>query len=314
MAVMDEPKISVIVATLNRAHAISDCLESISDAFKQADWKNGEIVLVDNGSTDDTQDIARKWSETSFVPLLLATEHKQGLSYARNAGIKNSSGDILLFTDDDCRVNENYIRQALDHFAKDRESGLKTLRSGSVLLGNQDDLPLTIKPIKETKTWKRPLSVEDEGNLLGDSLIGCNMMATREIVDQIGTFDEKLGAGSPCRASEDTDYFYRAYLAGITLQAVPNLTVYHYHGRKTEQDRRKLLENYAIGNGALCLKYLFIYPRFSRHFYWDLKKYLLASAEEKRFEDGGRPSIGRRLRLQLQGVFAYARQFLSFHS
>ncbi len=84
-------------------------------------------------------------------------------------------------------------------------------------------------------------------------------------------FDEDFGPGSRVGSGEDTDYIFRAYLAGATLEYVPDMAVSHYHGRKTSDDGRALFRRYLIGSGALNVKYLRKHPNLCRQTYWDLK-------------------------------------------
>jgi len=77
------------------------------------------------------------------------------------------------------------------------------------------------------------------------------------------TFNEDLGPGTPIDGGEDTDYFYRAYLANATLEYVPDMTVFHHHGRKTSADGKKLMIGYMIGTGAIYARYLLKHPNFA---------------------------------------------------
>lgn len=213
---------------------------------------------------------------------------------------------MLVFTDDDCQLSANYISDVLRYNYLDNED---VMRSGSVYLGDPTDLPITIKTVESVRHWKRPMPLKDEGDLLGGSLIGCNMVMKRNIVNSVGMFDENLGAGTPCRAAEDTDYFYRAYLAGVKLEVVPDLVVSHFHGRKNKDEGQKLLRNYAIGNGALVLKYLFIYPNFSRHFYWVLKSFVYRKNPTK-VADTFVISKYQEVLYQLKGMLLFAKSYL----
>ena len=264
-----QPDVSIIISTKNRAEAIGPCIESIVHSIQHAGVV-GEIVVVDNASTDGTAEELRKRALGSTVPLKPVYESKSGTSAARNAGIAAASGRLLVFTDDDCRLSTTYIAEAIKYDTADGPEAV--FRSGSVVLGDTDDLPITIKLVTERRAWQRPMDLTSEAQILGKSLIGCNMFLRRSTLEMIGRFDERLGPGTACRASEDTDYFYRAYLKGVRLEIVPDMVISHFHGRKAESDRTRLLVNYSFGNGALAMKYLFVYPNFSRHLYWMLKK------------------------------------------
>lgn len=295
--------ISILISTRNRAKQLPPALDSIVESFQHAQsCDDGEIVIVDNGSTDETHDVIENWAKQSPVKVVLLHEKRPGLSRARNLAIQKSSGDYLVFTDDDCYLSQTYITELKNYIENEKEP---TLRSGSVKLGNPEDLPLTIKDVKKRKSWKRPEPLKEEAELLGRALIGCNMCASRDTINKIGHFDPILGAGAPCAASEDTDYFYRAYLQGVTLEMVPDLVLYHHHGRRHKSEAQKLYRNYALGNGALIVKYLFIYPRFSKHFLWDLKALYEHKVLKTQSKTHGQIPLEKRVIVQIKGMFLY---------
>ena len=94
----------------------------------------------------------------------------------------------------------------------------------------------------------------------------------RALVERLGPFDERFGEGSSSESCEDCEYLFRAYHAGFTLEYVPDMTIFHYHGRKQKAVGYKLFRAYSIGNGALYAKYFFKQPSLCLPFYWDLKK------------------------------------------
>lgn len=297
-------KLSFIVCTHNRAQLIIGCIDFIRASVEHAALQTeAELVIVDNASTDNTISIIQQWSLDAPFATVCVSEPQKGLSAARNCGLRTATGDVIAFTDDDCRVSPEYAADILRH---DKTDGNKlVIRSGPVLLGNPEDLPITIKPVLSKRCWQRPMSLRDEAQILGGALIGCNMTMRRAVFEKLGFFDKCLGAGTSCHAGEDTDYFYRAYLAGITLECVPDMAVHHFHGRKTVAERDKLLRNYAIGNGALSFKYLFIYPRFARHFFW-ATKHLLGSIFSPAKHDRPWISAFDNFRFMLAGACLYA--------
>jgi len=263
-------KLSVIVATRNRAHAIVPCLNSIAAAFANAGPIDAEIVVVDNGSTDDTAAVVMAWANASGVPVKPLYEPRQGKARALNRALRVAQGEILAFTDDDCRLSENYVSDLLRHDAADTEL---VLRGGRIELGDPTDLPFTIDTNPNLMRWSRAANSARHENIAG-KIVGCNMTARRALVERLGPFDENFGPGSVIGSGDDIDYVFRAYLAGAILEHVPDMTVFHYHGRKTAADGAALFRRYMIGNGGFNAKYIFKHPNLCRQTYWDLKPLL----------------------------------------
>ncbi|MCB9988469.1 MAG: glycosyltransferase [Rhodospirillales bacterium] len=259
--------VSVIVCTRNRAHAITPCLDSMVEALKTVDIPQKEIIVVDNGSEDDTAARVTAWAENCPVPFRLLSEPRKGVSRARNMAVREAKGDLLIFTDDDCRLDKNHVRDALKHAEADK---IPTVRGGRIELPDPTDLRLTFKTDPDIQTWERSQNDARYKTMRG-AVSGCNMAFPRKIIETVGFFSERLGPGTFIPGSEDTDFIYRVYLAGFPVQYVPDMTVYHAHGRKTAEEGKKLLSGYFIGSGAVYLKYLFIHPNFCRPFIWDIK-------------------------------------------
>jgi glycosyltransferase involved in cell wall biosynthesis len=263
-------KLSVIVSTRNRAAKIRPCLDSIATALAKAALPDAEIVVVNNGSTDNTSEIVKAWAFACPFPVCLAYEPRRGISYARNQSLKSARGELLAFTDDDCRLSADYITDLLRHDAADTEP---ILRGGRVELGDQTDLPITIKNTSTRQRFNRHTNPATTDCIVGQ-ISGCNMAMRRAVADLIGPFDERLGAGAIIPSAEDSDYHFRAYLAGITLEYVPDMVVSHHHGRKHKAVGYKLYRDYTLGTGALYAKYFFTQAGLCRPFLWDLNKSL----------------------------------------
>lgn len=255
------PAVSIIICTRNRAAALPRCLDSVQRALDVASRVTAEIVLVDNGSTDETQEVVRRWCEAHSAAVDVVVEQRAGLAIARNAGVARARGQILAFTDDDCELAADYLAGLAEAFAR---STRPTMIGGRVELGDPADLPFTIKLDAEPATY--PPDAHPGGFLLG-----CNMAMSREAWDRIGAFDERFGAGAPFKSAEDTDYIYRAHLAGVDVRYEPALVVRHFHGRRSQDELIKLHHGYNVGNGALFAKFALRSPRLLKHFYWDLR-------------------------------------------
>ena len=265
-------KLSVIVATRNRAYAIGPCLDSIAIAFTQAAPIDAEIVVVDNGSSDNTMEVIKAWSAAIKVSLQLLQEPKTGVTRAHNHALRLARGQLIAFTDDDCRLHPQYVNDLLRYDREDREL---VLRGGRIELGDPTDLPLTINTSPTPMRWTRSMNSARHHRIPG-FLNGCNLVMRRALLDQIGLFDEAFGPGSYIGSGGDADLLFRAYLAGATLEYVPDMTVFHYHGRKTPEAGRKLMRRYMLANGALLARYHFKDPDLCRVFYQDLKHAVLS--------------------------------------
>ena len=235
-------------------------LTSIADAVRYVPDMAVEVVLVDNGSTDDTQTIIQSWAQLVPFPVKPVYQARKGLALARNTGIAASKGAILVFTDDDCILNDDYLIRLRAHYAQDHTP---VIRGGRVELGDPTDQPFTIL------LGDLPARMTDV-SFPGGFIIGANMTMTREVCERLGPFDTRFGAGAVFMAGEETDYVYRAHRARIPVEYVPDMIVKHFHGRKDKSSIAHLSYGYDIANGALYAKYIRD-GRLLRHFYWNCK-------------------------------------------
>src|SRR4051812_25892690 len=105
-------RFSVAICTRNRAASLRRTLASIAAAAQpHADW---ETIVVDNGSTDDTADVASSFDER--LPIRVVHEAEAGLSRARNAAVRVAQGEYIVWTDDDCVVDARWLTAYVDAF------------------------------------------------------------------------------------------------------------------------------------------------------------------------------------------------------
>src|SRR5687767_6070519 len=122
---LKELGVSVIICCYNSASRISETLRHLANQNVPSGihW---EVILVDNGSTDNTQEVAQNFwiVECSSVPLKIVREEKPGLSHARERGITESRYDIIIFCDDDNLLCDTYIQRASYVMASDNRIGI----------------------------------------------------------------------------------------------------------------------------------------------------------------------------------------------
>jgi GT2 family glycosyltransferase len=183
------------------------------------------------------------------------------------------------------------------HFAHDNGP---VIRGGRVELGHSADLDFT------TKHNLQSLQLRDIACVAG-FILGCNMIFPRKIFAHIGYFDERFGAGGLFRAGEETDFICRAYLAGIPVEYVPDVVVYHCHGRRAPHEIRKLYFDYCIANGALYGKYCFSARRLLRHLYWDARATIFEILGGRTFNEEFGLTYRKTVAANLLGLISYGR-------
>lgn len=236
-----EPYISVVISTRNRAGRLRSCLQHVGMVESRTPW---ELVVVNNGSTDDTEEILRDFAGRAPFPVRIVSEPVKGLSRARNAGLRAARGEIVVFTDDDCYVRPDLIEEYRKVFS-DPNLGFS---GGRILLHDRSDFPVTIVESDEERRFPRG------GPVPCGILQGANMAVRRHALQEAGLFDVRLGSGTPFMA-EDWDMQTRVASLGWRGGYFPGPTVSHHHGRKRE-DARGLIRYYNMGSGAVYLKLL----------------------------------------------------------
>ncbi|MCL2452653.1 MAG: glycosyltransferase family 2 protein [Alphaproteobacteria bacterium] len=235
--------LSLVVCTRNRVDSLRRCVQALVLINTDYKW---ELIIVDNGSDDGTSAyLASLPRQLGKAHLITTFEPKRGLGTARNKGLSIASGDIIAFTDDDCYVFENYIDSMISAFANP-EIGVV---GGRILLYDQSDLKLTIA---ESEDY---LVLPPRTFVAAGTVQGANMAFRRAILDQIGGFDENLGAGTRF-SCEDIDAVASILWEGYTGAYDPRPTVYHHHGRKTKYEARDLMKTYDKGRGAYYIKFI----------------------------------------------------------
>lgn len=278
------PVLSLIICTRNRAESLGRCLENLS-TFDLATF-GVEVILVDNGSSDDTLSVMNRFAKQIACPVKIVEEPNAGLSRARNAGIRRAHGDTIAFTDDDCYLGENYFRVAREVF----EGEPFSYCGGRILLFDSTDAKYGVEE-QETFELVPPNSFIPPGRFQG-----ANLVVHRRVFEKIGLFDPELGVGTPFRC-EDLDFVARASHAGFTGAHVPELVVYHHHGRKPGEDIHSLDAANDYGCGAYYAKFL---RRGHFSYLWGWLQEGLFSRKDVRVTI---PKFGR----ELKGAFDYLR-------
>ncbi len=219
--------VSVIVATFNRAALLDDCLEHLR---RQRFAPGDEVIVVDNGSTDDTAAVVTRHQSRDGVPLRLLHESMPGKSRAIARALAVATGDILAFTDDDVNVDQEWL-DAVRAAMADSEVALA---GGPVRPRWQATVPQWIRRARDRHPrLGAPLALLDYGDrpiALGPrTVLGANLAVRREVFAKVGGFPTHLGKlRGTLLSGEDHELCRRVQDAGFRAIYVPNAAVEHW--------------------------------------------------------------------------------------
>lgn len=265
-------RFSVIFCTYNREKYIYNAMKSIAEQdFSSQDY---EIVLVNNNSTDSTESICNQFQKDyPHIVFRYFLETNQGLSYARNRGVAESRGEILVFVDDDATTFDHYL-SSIDILFKEHPS---VRACGG-----------PIQPVYEV-TKPKWLSHYTE-QLIGGALYegdkvkpfrngrypgGGNSAFRKEIFDIYGLFNVELGRkGTGLIGAEEKDLYDRLTRGKEQFFYLPQMGIYHYIPEKklTEAHFREL--TYSIGKSERIRTKAVSENAYRGRFFSELKKWI----------------------------------------
>lgn len=218
--------LSVIICTYNRDKYIYNVLKSIAEGTLSPD--KYEILAIDNNSSDSTKsEILRFIEDFPAVETRYVFESEQGLSCARNRGIDESSGDVLVYVDDDAEVNENYLKSYYDFFCENPES----MAAGGPIIPEYEGyeepgwMTYHLKRLLTAYLYFGDVKKEFPGkNYPG----GGNAAYRREIFEKVGKYNTSLGrTGSSLAGGEEKDLFRKMDSIGVKYYYLPDSILYH---------------------------------------------------------------------------------------
>ncbi|WP_435231546.1 glycosyltransferase [Pseudopelagicola sp. nBUS_20] len=256
-------KVSVIIATRDRADSLRRCLNSM---LAQT-YNNLEIVVVDNAPSDSkTKDlIDREYAQTSQVQYVC--ENIPGLARAHNFGVSHASGDILAFTDDDVIADPQWVSSIAANFAHSESIGCVTGMILPAELLTQAQLWTELHGGFGKGLFRRVFDLSNPSNegplfpyTAGAFGSGANMAFRRATLERMGGFDNALGAGTIARGGDDLASFVAALQVGDQLAYEPGAMVWHFHRREVQGMRRQAY-SYGMGLGAYLTKLILNEPK-----------------------------------------------------
>jgi glycosyltransferase involved in cell wall biosynthesis len=234
------PTLTVAVCTKDRPENLRRCLESIFKLHPDNSSPGFEILVIDNAPADEqTKELVASLDGVSYI-----REPKAGLDFARNRALKEATGELIAYLDDDVIVDRIWLDGLQEAWAENPDAAAFT---GMVL---PYELTTTAQILFEKRGgFGRGFEKIRYGQILpGNPLYpcgpgifgaGCNMAFRREVLLKLGGFDEALDTGRPLPGGGDLDIFYRVIRAGYSLVYEPQYLVFHQHRRDLAGLRRQ---------------------------------------------------------------------------
>jgi len=238
-------KLSVIFCTYNREKYLYNALKSIVDQdFSHQDY---EIVMVNNNSTDSTESICKQFqTDYPLVEFRYFVEMNQGLSYARNRGVVESKGDILVFVDDDATVFEHYLSSVKTFFEAYPDV---SACGGPIVPVYEVDKPKWLSHYTEQLLGGKLYEGDQIKSFSNGKYPGGGNSAFRkEVFEKYGLFNVELGRkGTGLIGAEEKDLYDRLTRGKEIFYYLPQMGIYHYiPGKKLTESHFKEL-TYSIG-------------------------------------------------------------------
>jgi len=220
---MKSVRLSIVICTYNREKYIAESIESTLNQTAPRDTY--QVIVVNNNSPDNTDAICRKMLNDGHQ-FDYFIEMNQGNSYARNRGITESLGDIVVFIDDDATMEPDYVKNLLSFY----EQHPKVDAVGGKIIPRYENC--------QAPRWLSPMLMPivialDKGERIKkfrykQTPIGANMSIRKHIFDEIGTFDVTLGRiGKGLSGGDETDLFNRMMARNKQIWYLPSAVVHH---------------------------------------------------------------------------------------
>lgn len=253
-------KISLVIPSYRRPRDLKNCLEAVKKQARKVD----ELIVVIRSDDEETFDLLEN-IETKNLPLKVFSLETPGVIAAMNLGLKNASGDIIAFTDDDSIPHASWIERIQMHFESDKMIGG---------VGGRDWIHQDEK-IEDKSSCSTIGQVQWFGRVIGnhhlnvvgvrnvDVLKGVNMSFRKSAINNL-LFDERL-LGTGAQVHFELAFCLKLRKAGWTLVYDPLVAVDHYPSQRFDEDKRntfsyKAYRN-AVHNETLALMEYFPFPQ-----------------------------------------------------
>lgn len=249
------PALTVAVCTRDSVQNLAACLGRLLELRHLESETFFEIIVVDNApSGEETKALVASLAGVRYV-----REPRPGLNFARNRALREASGEILAFVDDDVIVDRSWLRGLAHAMCCHPDAvaftglvlPLELQTDAQILFEKRGGFEKSFETIRYGPTLPGHPFYPCIGGKFGT---GCNMAFRRQVLLELGGFDEALDTGAALPGGGDTDMFYRVIRAGYPLIYEPQFLVFHRHRRDYDKLRRQYARSWGQGLMAFVAK------------------------------------------------------------
>ena len=249
------PSLTVAICTKDPPVDLARCLECLMALRSGEDGGDFEILVVDNAPSDGQT----RERVASLPPVKYVMEPRPGLNFARNRALKEATGEMIAFLDDDVTVDRHWLNGLRRAVARHPDAAAFTglvlpfelATEAQILFERAGGFEKSFETIRYGQTLPGNPFYPCVGGKLGT---GCNMAFLRKVALDLGGFDEALDTGPPLPGGGDSDMLYRIIRGGYPLIYEPRFLVFHRHRREYEQLRRQYCRSWGQGLMAFVVK------------------------------------------------------------
>jgi GT2 family glycosyltransferase/glycosyltransferase involved in cell wall biosynthesis/2-polyprenyl-3-methyl-5-hydroxy-6-metoxy-1,4-benzoquinol methylase len=237
------PEISVVLPTYNRSSVLRLSLAAL--AFASLPAKRWEVVVIDDGSTDDTEALCRNAAYPFKLTYLY--QKNQGAGAARREGVEAATGEFLLLCNDDTIASSNLL---VEHLQAHRDHRGKQVAVLGAFRHSDDVGKRALSVFVNTSAFFFPQRKLKADQFYDQAhFVTCNISVRRGAVLAVGNFDAKF------RVAEDTELGTRLVQRGLKVVYRPDAVAWHEHAGFTSRDLLRRAQSYGSANWDLFAKH-----------------------------------------------------------
>jgi GT2 family glycosyltransferase len=233
---------TVAICTRERADSLDGVLRAVAGLVREGH----EVLVVDNApKTDQTRQVVERYPGVRYV-----CELTPGLNVARNRAIREANGDIVAFTDDDAFPEQGWLDNLVRNFGDSRVQCVTGVTLPIELETEAQEMFETVSTFAHGFRRRVFDGQRDNPIAVGEVGVGANMAIRRQVIAEVGPFDERLDGGMPTRSGGDHEMFIRLLSAGHRIVYDPAAVSWHRH-RRTHRELVDTLYGYGVGVYAM---------------------------------------------------------------